>query len=153
MLAHKHYSAHMRRIHTVQPWGCFQISMLTSRLCFSLSDGSSEAAGCRGETQVCCSNCLPEGICYSAGCHGDGWRRLRWTWVVPLLWSTWGSAVISYSLWSVLIKVEKNSDGDFFFFWLKEVFVFFIIVCCLFYLPKHWKLYYCFDFVHGRIME
>lgn len=115
MLVHKHYRAHIHAIDTVQPWGCFQISMLTSLLCFSLSsDGSSEAAGCRGQTQVCCSNRHLKGICYPTRCHGDGWRRLRWTWVVPLLRATWGLALIWYSLWSVLIKVEKNFDGDFF---------------------------------------
>lgn len=57
--AHAHLQctrAHTHTIHTVQPWGCFRISMLTSFLCFSVSPD--KASSCRGRSQVCCSNCL-----------------------------------------------------------------------------------------------
>lgn len=105
--------------------------------------------------QVCCSSCS----------KGNVFSRQHSQWCsvqcgvdlsrISAVVKTEGLVLIWCRLWSVQMKVDKKNLWWFFFFWLKEVVVFFLyyIVCCLFYLPKHWKLYYCFDFVHGGIME
>lgn len=71
------------------PWGCSNQHINKSPVLQCLSpDESSEATGCRGKPQACCSNCHIKGIRYPTGycCQSNGWGRLRCSWVVSLLW-------------------------------------------------------------------